>query len=465
MLRLLKQYYPIRNAFFVLGDFFGIYCSVILASCAILGDNQFLLGNIVHYKAIVIALIFQICLYYNELYDLKEIDTYTELSIRLCQSLGVATIIFGFVYIIFRQLIIGRGVLILSVGFVILFTIAWRFAYNIVLAKGMFNQNIFVLGSGYLAASIFNEIKAKKDCGYTVKNEIPDLQKQTKLVTENSVLTIDGGGYHGLLEIAESLDVSRIVVAIKERRGSFPIDELLNCRTAGIEIIDGNSFYEMLTGKIYVEQTNPGWLIFADGFKKTGFQRFFKRITDIVAAIALLLLVLPIIVITAISIKLESEGPLLFSQERIGKNKKKYMLYKFRSMIPDAESKTGPVWAQQNDDRITRIGKFIRKWRIDEIPQLWNVLKGDMSFVGPRPEREFFINKLETIIPFYKTRFTVKPGLTGWAQVNYGYGADEADAIQKLNYELFYMKNMSFLIDLTVIARTVSTVIFKKGVR
>ncbi len=221
----------------------------------------------------------------------------------------------------------------------------------------------------------------------------------------------------------------------------------------------------MLTGKLIVEQINPAWLIFSEGFHKSRIRRFLKRTTDLLLSITLLILLLPVIIITAVIIKIDSTGPVFFSQERVGENRKTYMVYKFRSMIAEAEKHSGPVWAQDGDDRITRVGSFIRKWRIDEIPQLINVLKGDMSFVGPRPEREFFVKELEDIIPYYGERFTVKPGITGWAQVSYGYGASVEDAIQKLNYDLFYIKNMSTFMDLMIVLRTIKIVLFSKGAR
>jgi exopolysaccharide biosynthesis polyprenyl glycosylphosphotransferase len=219
----------------------------------------------------------------------------------------------------------------------------------------------------------------------------------------------------------------------------------------------------MLTGKLIVEHLNPSWLIFENGFKKSWAKRVVKRITDIFFSVLLLILTSPIIFLTSIIIKLDSKGPVIFSQERVGQNRRPYMIHKFRSMVADAETKSGPVWAQAEDKRITRIGNFIRKWRIDEIPQLWNVLRGDMSFVGPRPEREFFIKQLEKEIPYYGERMSVKPGVTGWAQVSYGYGASVEDAIEKLNYDLFYIKNMSILMDILVVLRTIKTVLFGKG--
>ena len=269
--------------------------------------------------------------------------------------------------------------------------------------------------------------------------------------------------YKNICEIAEKLKVKKIVVALKEKRGALPINELLKCRVDGIDIIEGNSFYEMLMGKLIVEEINPGWLIFSEGFQKTWTKRFIKRTIDLSISLTMLIFLSPIIFVVSIIIKLDSKGPVIFSQERVGQKHRPYMVHKFRSMRSDAEKDTGPVWAKDNDDRITRIGNFMRKWRVDEIPQLWNVLKGEMSFVGPRPEREHFVKQLTEIIPYYGERFSVKPGLTGWAQVSYGYGASVRDAIEKLNYDLFYIKNMSVLMDIMIVARTVKTVIFGHG--
>jgi len=288
-------------------------------------------------------------------------------------------------------------------------------------------------------------------------NELPNAQNRASMSYKQN--------YDGLCDMAEELNIRKIVVALTEKRGALPTKELVKCRVNGIEIIEGASFYEMLTGKFIVEQINPAWLIFSEGFYKSRARRFLKRTTDIILSIVLLILLSPLILITAILIKVDSKGPVIFSQERLGKNKKTYLIYKFRSMVSDAEKQSGPVWAEDNDSRVTRVGRVIRKWRMDEIPQLWNVLKGDMSFVGPRPEREFFVKKLEDIIPYFTERFSVKPGITGWAQVSYGYGASVKDAIEKLNYDLFYIKNMSIFLDFMIIMRTIKIVLFGKGAR
>ena len=239
----------------------------------------------------------------------------------------------------------------------------------------------------------------------------------------------------------------------------------MRCRVEGIDVIEGNSFYEMLTGKLIVEQIPPSWFIFSDGFHKSRTKRFLKRSSDLILSFVLLICICPLMLLVAILIKLDSSGPVIFSQERVGEKHKSYLVKKFRSMVVDAEKRSGPVWAQDDDPRITRVGRFIRKTRIDEIPQFWNVFKGEMSFVGPRPEREYFVNDLEKKIPYYRERFTVKPGITGWAQINYRYGATIEDAIEKLNYDMFYIKNMSIWMDLMIVLRTIKIVLFGWGAR
>lgn len=462
MLRLFKQYYPIRNAIFVLGEGLIIFLSVIIACRLIMGGAglQVELGLLM--KALLITVACQVCLYYNDLYDLKITDTFVELGIRLLQALGAAAILLAIVYFIFPNVIIGEGIFIVSIAIVIMFIVSWRIGYTHILNRGLFNQRIIILGSSDTAMEIAREIHEKKDCGYaiaaavskTMWSEVPGAD-DFGLICQNS--------YENISQIATQMKVGKIVVALKEKRGAFPIKELLKCRVDGIDIIDGNSFYEMLTGKLIVEQINPAWLIFSQGFQKRRSQRFLKRTTDLIISLSMLIVLLPLIIIVAIVIKLDSKGPVIFSQERVGEKHKPYMVHKFRSMRSDAEKETGPVWAQANDNRITRSGNFMRKWRIDEIPQLWNVLKGEMSFVGPRPEREHFVKQLTEIIPYYGERFSVKPGLTGWAQVSYGYGATVRDAIEKLNYDLFYIKNMSILMDMMIVARTVKTVLFGMG--
>jgi sugar transferase (PEP-CTERM system associated) len=462
MLRIFKQYYPIRNALFVLGEGLAIFLSVIIASRLLLGNDNSLFQYTVLLKALLITVICQTCLFYNDLYDLKITDTFIELGIRLLQALGASAILLALVYFVFPACIISQGIFIVSTAIVIILIVSWRLGYSKILNLGMFNQKIMVLGSSAIATEICAQILDKRDCGYEIAHVISKNQWNDENL-KKTVSIIYQERYENICDVAEQAGVRKIVVALKEKRGALPVKELLRCRVKGIEVLEGNSFYEMLTGKLIVEAINPGWLIFSHGFRKPPLQRLFKRTVDLVLSSIMLILLAPVIALMAVVIRLDSKGPVIFSQERIGENRKPYIVHKFRSMVCDAEDRTGPVWAQDNDCRITRVGNFIRKLRIDEIPQLWNVLKGEMSFVGPRPERDHFIKELEEVIPYYGERFSVKPGLTGWAQVSYGYGATVEDAIEKLNYELFYIKNMSILMDIMIVARTVKTVVFGHG--
>ena len=465
MLRLFKKYYPVRNVFFVLGEGIVILASVLLSVWMLAGETVLQSGEELLLKALLITLVCQTFLYYNDLYDITVTDSLRELGIRLLQALGAAAIFLAIVYIVFPQAIIGQGIFEVSVAIVILLIASWRFGYMLILDRGLFDQKVVVLGSGELARNILAEIADRRDCGYQVPLVLTESEEDQAGVCRIIPRCRCQADFSGLPELARSIDANRLVVALADRRLRFPTDELLRCRVAGMQVLDGTTFYEELTGKLIVEQIKPSWLIFSDGFRKSRTRRFFKRASDIVLALVLIVLSAPLMLATALLIKLDSPGPVIFSQERVGLQKRPYMIHKFRSMVADAEKRTGPVWAQDNDDRITRVGRVIRKLRIDELPQLWNVLDGAMSLVGPRPERAHFVEQLEAIIPFYRERFSVKPGVTGWAQVSYGYGASVEDAIEKLNYDLFYIKNLSIFMDLMIVLRTIKIVLFRRGAR
>jgi sugar transferase (PEP-CTERM system associated) len=330
---------------------------------------------------------------------------------------------------------------------------------------GFFNQKIILLGSSELGDKIEKEILGRKDSGYVVAVKVLEENCIGGDADRGDTACITKKRYDGLCELAKEHGIGKIVVAITEKRGGFPTEELLRCRVAGIDIIEGISFYETLTGKFAVEQINPAWLIFQEGFRQSPGRRFVKRAVDLFLSSVLLIIISPVLIAVAILIKFDSGGPVVYSQDRVGRNKKTYRVHKFRSMVVDAEKETGAVWASDDDGRVTRVGRWIRRLRIDELPQIWNVLEGNMSFVGPRPEREFFVRRLEAEIPYYSERFSVKPGITGWAQISYGYGGSVKDALEKLNYDLFYVKNMSTFMDLMITLRTVKTVLFATGAR
>jgi len=257
----------------------------------------------------------------------------------------------------------------------------------------------------------------------------------------------------------------RVIVALDEKRGKLPVRPLLEVRLRGIEVEEATTFVERMSGRISVETMLPSWLIFSDGFKTSRRRVICKRIADLVLSLVLLVLSAPIMLLTAVLIRLEGRGPILYRQERIGLNGREINVLKFRSMIPNAERHSGPVWATEDDPRVTRVGRVIRKLRVDELPQLFNVLRGEMSFVGPRPERGHFVHRLEEKLPYYSLRRTVRPGITGWAQVEYGYGATDEDALEKLKYDLYYIKNATVFFDLWIVLKTVRVVLMGRGAR
>ena len=268
-----------------------------------------------------------------------------------------------------------------------------------------------------------------------------------------------------IFETAKRLGANKVVISLTERRGVFPLQDMLNCKLSGIEVLDSPAMFERMTGKLLIENITPSWFIFCHGFRVTPGMRAFKRCFDVILSLLGLLLFAPFGLLVALAIKLDSPGPVFFRQVRVGEGDRAFSLFKFRSMRQDAEKQCGAVWAQKNDCRVTRLGKFLRKSRLDEIPQLVNVLRGEMSLVGPRPERPEFVRTLKERIPYYSERHYVKPGVSGWAQVRYPYGASVEDAVEKLRYDLYYIKNFSILLDFKIILKTIAVVLFCRGGR
>jgi sugar transferase (PEP-CTERM system associated) len=463
ILRIFDQYIPIRKiAFFFLESVFIMAMVIAGTYLRFAGDTaRFWAYEGLFLKALLIVGSAQFSLYYFDLYDLKIFRSNLELAIRLLQSLGVSSLLLAVLYYLFPILIIGRGIFLISLGFIGVVIVSWRIIYNHILKTRQFDQKLMIVGCGPLAKSIAGEIIEKVDTGFKVVGFISeDPGKTGEKVINPSVL----GDQSEILDIVRKEKVDRIIVALDERRGKFPDAQLLECKMKGITVEDGVGFYEHLTGKLQVESLRPSSLIFSEGFKKSKLTMWVKRVSGLSLSLIGLILLSPLILIISILIKIDSRGRIFYKQERVGESGKIFKLLKFRSMVESAET-NGPVWAGKNDDRITRIGRWIRKWRLDEIPQLVNVLRGDMSFVGPRPERSFFVEKLRKEIPFYDQRFSVKPGITGWAQVKYQYGASKEDALEKLKYDLYYIKNLSPLYDLLIIFETIKVVLSGKGAR
>ncbi len=463
LLKIFNQYIPIRRMVFVSLE------SLLFIGMVILGTYLRFLSDISIFityenllpKVLLIVATIQLCLYYFDLYDFKIFRSNLELAIRLLQSLGVSSIILSILYYVFPMLIIGRGIFLIGLTFVGAVIVSWRMGYNYFLKTRQSDQRIMVIGSGLLAMSIAREILERGDIGFKVIGFITDNPERIgeKLVNPSIV-----GDQSQIVDLVTREKVARIIVALEERRGKFPEKELLECKMKGIAIEEGIEFYEHLTGKLQVENLRPSSLIFSDGFRKPKLTMWMKRIIGFSFSLIGLILLSPLILIISILIKIDSRGKVFYKQKRVGKDGMVFKLIKFRSMIENAET-NGPVWADQNDSRVTRIGRWMRKWRLDEIPQMFNVLKGDMCFVGPRPERPEFVAQLKREIPFYDQRLTVKPGITGWAQIKYRYGASKEDAQEKLKYELYYIKNLSALFDLIIIFETIKVVAFGKGAR
>ena len=320
---------------------------------------------------------------------------------------------------------------------------------------------ILIYGAGP-AARVVGQTLENADPNALIVGYVPGPNEAEIAVAPDRVLDLRGT----LGETAAGLGVDEIVVALTERRaGSMPLRELLDCKLGGIKVFDLNSHFEKTLGQIRVDYLNASWLIFGDGFNQGTLRTVVKRVFDIVSATILLVLTAPVMLVTAILIRLESAGPVLYRQERVGQNGRPFFVNKFRSMRTDAEKDGKPRWASANDDRITRVGRIIRRTRIDELPQLFNVLSGEMSLVGPRPERPYFVEQLTQQIPFFAVRHSVKPGLTGWAQVRYAYGATVEDSQEKLQYDLYYVKNHTLFLDLVVLFETVGVVLTGKGAR
>jgi sugar transferase (PEP-CTERM system associated) len=355
---------------------------------------------------------------------------------------------------------VGRGVIGIAIILSSIFLILWHTILRLYLGARTPHTNLLVLGTGKLAREAVKEILAHPELGIKVLGFVDD---NPQLVGVSIVNPKVIGVYEDLPKLVANHKVDRIVVGLQDRRGKLPIKDLLDFKTRGVAVEDATTFYERVAGKIPIENLKPSWMVFNTGFGVTKRALLKKRILSLIVSSFLLTLSSPIILVLMVLIKLDSKGPIFYRQERVGQDGKTFMLVKFRSMYQDAEKGTGPVWCREGDNRITRVGRIMRRMRLDELPQFFNVLRGDMSLVGPRPERPHFVQKLVESIPFYPLRHIVKPGITGWAQINYGYANTLDRTIEKLQYDLFYIKNMSWVLDSLIILETVKMVLVKKG--
>jgi sugar transferase (PEP-CTERM system associated) len=406
-------------------------------------------------RALVVVLTLQLCLYYNDLYE-DFVGRRVELFVRVGQSFGVGVVVLALAYFVYPPLGFGRGLLALYLPLAFCALVAWRFVFLWGAGHEALRERVLILGTGQAAQQIAREIVRRAPLGFTVVGFVGESQAEVRPLTNPPVI----GTNAELVELVGRSGVGLIVVALDDRRNRMPLSELLQCRLAGVVVEEAASFYERIAGNIPLQTVRPSWLVFASGFHRPELVRNLKRVSDFVLALALLALLAPLFVAIALLIKLTGPGPIFYRQERVGEKGKVFWLIKFRSMRVGAEADTGPVWAgDDNDPRVTRIGRYLRRLRLDELPQLLNVLPGEMSFVGPRPERPHFVDMLRKVVPYYDQRHNVKPGITGWAQIKYGYASTIEDAERKLQFDLYYVKNMSFLLDVAIILDTVKVML------
>lgn len=466
MVRIFKQYIP--SSFFVLATIeFLLSMVAIYLSIAIrfMDEDKLQIAQLgpINTKAALYAGVIFICLAAMGLYQRRFRHGKAGMIIRLSTAFAVALLALSLVNYMVPAFYLGRGVTAIAfiLDFFMIFMVRLIFLRTI--DQDTLKRRVLVLGAGTQAQLITQQLRRRTDRrGFVIVGYV-HVRGEHDAVDERLIIRPDVP----LLKLTTQLQIDEIVIAVGDRRRkSFPVHELLDCKLSGVDVIDLLGFFEREVGKIKLDILNPSWMIFSDGFDQSQILDIEKRIFDVSVAIVLLLLSWPAMLLVFLAIKVEDgiRAPIIYRQVRVGQHWKLFNVYKFRSMRVDAEQE-GAQWAQKNDRRITRVGEFIRKVRLDELPQIFNVLKGNMSFVGPRPERPEFVTKLTESIPYYAERHRAKPGITGWAQVCYPYGASEKDSLEKLQYDLYYIKNYSLFLDFVIILQTANEVLFEKSGR
>jgi sugar transferase (PEP-CTERM system associated) len=455
VIRLFNVYYPVRALVLLAVETLVVFTSFLLGMMLAFPDDRYIVLNYEYgyLKIIVATLVVLICSHWFDLYDSSRFEAKGEMYFRLFLVPGLLALLLAAVSWIDPNILPGNnasliGLVLLTVGMV-----AWRAAYGWLVQQPFMQEKVYVLGTGERAQRLVQGLRQRKELGVEVIGWSGNVE---------GALTRESAAAH-LMEMAGLQRVHRVIVAMPDRRGTFPVEELLQLRLNGVRIEEATSWLEKISGRIEVDQLYPSWLIFAEGFRFSTSFNVMRRALSMLVSLILLLVVLPFLPLVMLAIKLDSRGPILYRQKRVGRAGHTFYCYKFRTMRQDAEADTGPTWAGDDDPRITRFGKFLRSSRIDEIPQLWCVFKGDMGFVGPRPERPEFVEWLTKDIPYYGVRHAVRPGITGWAQVRYKYGNTVEDAKQKLQYDLFYIKNASLGLDILIMFQTIKTVLLGRG--
>ena len=455
MIKLLNVYYPTRTVILILCEALLVGGSFVLASIIVLGADAFnVLGHdhgILKITALTVCTI--LASYYFDLYEPQHISARWEIYFRLLLVLGCLAFALSAIVYMFPGAAIARFVFLLGLILVVAALIAWRSAFEWISGHAVFQERVYVLGEGERANAIIETIRDHREAGMVVVGwDAPAPDKDERRKTFATAVE----------RMAKETSIDRIVIALDDRRGELPVDGLLSMRFRGVTIEEVGSVLERLTGKLQLDGLRPSDLLFCEGFRMKPSQQVLLRVASTLVAAIGLILFLPFFPFVVLLVRLSSPGPVFFRQERVGLNGKIFNVYKFRTMVVDAEAK-GAQWAQKNDPRVTKVGQFMRKTRLDEVPQLWNVLRGDMSFVGPRPERPEFVSWLATELPFYEVRNMIRPGLTGWAQIRYGYGATLEESREKLAYDLYYVKHQTLGLDLLIMFETIKTIIRRRG--
>jgi len=457
VIRLFNVYYPLRALVLLVGEALIVWTSFVLGTMLQNREDSWLLLNVEYGYVKILAVTGVVLLFSHwfDLYDSSNLGEKWDQIFRLLLVLGFVALALAVVAFIYPGVLPGNGSALAGLIILTFTLLGWRAAYTWMVRQPILRERVYILGTGERAQRLIQGLREHTAMGIQVVGWTGDVQGE---LTRHSVAT-------HLLALAREKGVHRVIVAMPDRRGTLPVEELLGLRLGGIKVEEATSWLEKISGRIEVEQLYPSWLIFAEGFRFSLFFRMVRRTVNSLVALLGVLFSLPLLPFIWLAIKLDSPGPVLYSQRRVGRGGVVFYCHKFRTMRMDAEADTGATWATDDDPRITRVGKFLRSSRLDEIPQLWCVLKGDMNFVGPRPERPEFVEWLSREIPYYGVRHMVRPGITGWAQVQYKYGNSLEDAREKLQYDLFYIKNASLGLDLLIMFQTIKIVLLGHGAK
>lgn len=455
MVKVFHVYYPIRTLALLGCEALATLLAFRVAVLLRMGSDSYLALNYEAgwVKIITVTLIALLCSYYFDLYAPQRLTSPAEVYFRVLMALGLFAALLAFVGYLFPALLFTLDVFLPGLVILAATLLTWRRVFMWLMRQGFLRERVFVLGDGTRATTLVQSIRSRTDLGMDVvacDSAIPGGLWSEQMVSDMRLLRRKRG-------------IDHIIVALADRRGAMPVRELLNARLHGLSVEDSNSFLEKINGRIAVEDLYPSSLIFSEGSRVSRPALLAQRLASVVVALLALILCSPAILVAAVLVNFSSPGPILFRQERVGHRGRVFTLFKFRTMLMDAEAESGAVWADKDDPRVTGIGRLLRKMRVDELPQLWNVLKGDMNLVGPRPERPEFVQWLAGKLPYYQLRHIIRPGITGWAQVKYQYTSSLEESKQKLEYDLYYIKHISFVLDLLIMFETIKTVVLGRG--